>query len=77
MMYMMLVQADMKRRVLVGGTISTSNSQATVHLLVANWNLHINQTASSTTGITFGIEGNSGNTLQQWYVTIIIQMAHT
>lgn len=51
------------RRVLAGGTVSTSNSQATPSVSTSGQgNLHISAPASSTTGVTFGIEGNSGNT---------------
>tara|TARA_B100001939_G_scaffold77952_1_gene65876 strand:- start:3886 stop:5613 length:1728 start_codon:yes stop_codon:yes gene_type:complete len=51
------------RRVLSGGTISTSNTSGQPIVSTSGQgNLHISAPVSSTTGITFGLEGNSGNT---------------
>ena len=51
------------RRVLAGGTISTSNSNdQPIVSTSGQGNLHISAPGASTTGITFGIENNSGNT---------------
>ena len=50
------------RRIYSGGVCSSSNGQAPPAVNTATpGNLHISAPASTTTGITFGIEGNSGN----------------